>query len=139
MLLKRFSFLLGAERVVPPAGGTHLDTLLADSRRIGRELTNDYYHEYATLRRQTFHELRRANPDVAPADLLVATQKVQGRVLFIAFSEDRGLLPATSIASAFRHADPCNPRPSWDHCRGLFRAASSSRKDAFSASTGFSL
>jgi len=46
--LKRFAFLLGAERVVPAAGGTHLDALLADSRRIGRELTVDYYHEYAT-------------------------------------------------------------------------------------------
>jgi hypothetical protein len=39
--LKRFAFLLGAERVVPEGGGTHLDTLLADSHRIGRELTND--------------------------------------------------------------------------------------------------
>jgi len=120
--LKRFTFLLGAERVVPAAGPTHLDALLADSRRIGRELTNDYYNEYAILRRQTFHELRRTNPDVPPADLLIVTQKILDRVLFIAFSEDRGLLPAKSIANAFRHADPYNPRPIWDNFRGLFRA-----------------
>jgi type I restriction-modification system DNA methylase subunit len=126
--LKRFAFLLGAERVVPAAGPTHLDALLADSRRIGRELTNDYYHEYATLRRQTFHELRRANPDVPPADLLAVTQKILDRVLFIAFSEDRGLLPAKSIASAFRHADPYNPRPIWDNFRGLFRAIDEGNK-----------
>ena len=72
-------FLLGAERVVPARGPTHLDALLADSRRIGRELTNDYYHEYATLRRHTFHELRRANPDVPLADLLAVTQKILDR------------------------------------------------------------
>jgi hypothetical protein len=126
--LRRFAFLLGAERVVPAAGGTHLDTLLADSRRVGRELTNDYYHEYATLRRQTFHELRRTNPDIAPADLLIATQKILDRVLFIAFSEDRGLLPAKSIANAFRHADPYNPRPIWDNFRGLFRAVDEGNK-----------
>ena len=114
--------MLGAERVVLTGGGTHLDALLADSHRIGREVTNDYYHEYANLRRQTFHQLRLANPDVSPADLLAVTQKILDRVLFIAFSEDRGLLPAKSIASAFRHADPYNPRPIWDNFRGLFRA-----------------
>jgi len=126
--LKRFTFLLGAERVVPAAGGTHLDALLADSRRIGRKLTNDYYNEYAILRRQTFHELRRTNPDVPPADLLIVTQKILDRVLFIAFSEDRGLLPANSIANAFHHADPYNPRPIWDNFRGLFRAIDEGNK-----------
>ena len=63
--LKRFAFLLGADRVVPATGGTHLDALLAESHRVGREVTNDYYHEYATLRRQTFHELRRASPETS--------------------------------------------------------------------------
>jgi type I restriction-modification system DNA methylase subunit len=126
--LKRFVFLLGAERVVPVAGGTHLDALLADSHRIGRELTNDYYNEYAILRRQTFHELRRTNPEVPPAELLMVTQKVLDRVLFIAFSEDRGLLPAESIAKAFRHVDRYNPRPIWDNFRGLFRAIDEGNK-----------
>src|SRR5260370_30164800 len=35
--LKRFAFLLGSERVVPAAGGTHPDAVLADSHRLGRE------------------------------------------------------------------------------------------------------
>jgi len=126
--LKRFVFLLGADRVVPPTGPSHLDTLLADSHRIGRDLTVDYYHEYATLRRQTFHELCRANPDVAPSDILIIAQKILDRILFIAFSEDRGLLPANSIASAYRHADPYNPRPIWDNFRGLFKAVNDGNK-----------
>src|SRR5262249_27239392 len=100
--LRKFVYLLGAERVVPVTGRCHLDDLLAESHRIGRELTNDYYREYAALRRQTFEELRRHNPDIPPADLLAATQKVLDRVLFIAFCEDRGLLPVGIIASAYR-------------------------------------
>ncbi len=126
--LKRFAFLLGAERVVPAAGGTHLDALLADSLRIGRELTNDYYHEYATLRRQTFHELRRHNPDIAPADLLVLTQKILDRILFMAFCEDRHLLPAEIITRAYLHNDPFNPRPIWENFKGLFRSVDEGNK-----------
>jgi hypothetical protein len=118
---RRFVFLLGAERVVAP-GRCHLDELLSESRQIGQELTRDYYREYAELRRRTFDELCRSNPDVAPADLLAPTQKILDRVLFIAFCQDRGLLPAGSIAKAYHHADPYNPRPTWDNFRGLFRA-----------------
>src|SRR5437016_2368886 len=62
------------------------------------------------------------NPDERPADVLTATQKVLDRILFIAFAEDRGLLPTESIAHAYRHADPYNPRPIWENFRGLFRA-----------------
>jgi hypothetical protein len=119
---RRFAFLLGAERVVRPAGGCHLNDLLSESRRIGRELTRDYYREYAELRRRTFDQLTRHNPDVPRPQLLAVTQKILDRVLFIAFCEDRGLLPAESIAHAYRHADPYNPRPVWDNFLGLFRA-----------------
>jgi hypothetical protein len=121
-VLRKCVFLLGAERVLPVAGRCHLDDLLADSQRIGLELTRDYYREYAALRRQTFEQLRVHNPNERPADLLAATQKMLDRILFIAFAEDRGLLPAEAIAHAYRHADPYNPRPIWDNFRGLFRA-----------------
>ena len=40
--------------MVPPAGDCHLGDLLAESRRIGHELTRSYYREYADLRRDTF-------------------------------------------------------------------------------------
>jgi hypothetical protein len=116
-VFRRFVFLLGAERVVAP-GRCHLDELLSESRQIGQELTRGYYAEYADLRRRTFDALCRSNPDVSPAELLAATQKVLDRVLFIAFCQDRGLLPAGSIGKAYHHADPYNPRPVWDNFRG---------------------
>ena len=58
---RRFVFLLGAERVVGP-GGNHLDALLVASRKIGREVTADYYREYRDLRRRTFQAIREQQP-----------------------------------------------------------------------------
>jgi hypothetical protein len=125
---RRFVFLLGAERIIPGSGRCHLDDLLSESKRIGLELTGDYYRDYADLRRKTFEELCRHNPDVPPAELLAATQKILDRVLFVSFCEDRGLLPAESITQAYHHADPYNPRPVWDNFRGLFRAVNEGNK-----------
>ena len=108
--------------MAPGKGRCHLDDLLADSERIGLDLTRDYYREYSHLRREMFNLLRLHNPEIPSAELLGATQKILDRVLFIAFCEDRGLLPAESISQAYRHADPYNPRPIWDNFRGLFQA-----------------
>ncbi len=49
-LLRRFLFLLGAERVVPAAGECHFKSLLAESERVGRELTREFYINYANMR-----------------------------------------------------------------------------------------
>ncbi|MGL5097974.1 MAG: hypothetical protein ACRDD1_20475, partial [Planctomycetia bacterium] len=65
--------------------GNHLDALLTESKKIGRELTNAYYAEYRALREATFRALRTANSAVPPGGLLAATQKMLDRVLFIAF------------------------------------------------------
>lgn len=118
---RRFVFLLGADRVLAPAGN-HLDALLEASDRRGRELTDAYYRDYRDLRAGMFAALRAANPSVPPGELLALTQKLLDRVLFVAFCEDRGLLPAGIIARAYAHADPFNPRPIYHNFVGLFRA-----------------
>ena len=119
---RRFVFLLGAERVVGTPGHNHLDALLVESKTIGRKLTVGYYHEYRTLRAKTFEALRHHNPGREARILLAAAQKILDRVLFISFCEDRELLPQQSIAHAYRHNDPYNPRPIWDNFKGLFKA-----------------
>ncbi len=120
--LRKLVYLLGAERVVPAAGRCHLYDLLSESERIGAELTREYYAEYACMRQQAFEQLCAANRSVAPHDVLAATQRLLDRVLFCAFCEDRGLLPSETIAQAYRHTDPYNPRPIWENFRGLFRS-----------------
>jgi type I restriction-modification system DNA methylase subunit len=120
--LCRFVFLLGAERVLSPEGKNHLEELFTESKKIGRELTNKFYGEYRELRQQTFDALRKQNPGRDPNALLSATQKLLDRILFIAFCEDRELLPRQTIAKAFQHKDPYNPRPVWENFKGLFKA-----------------
>lgn len=120
--LRRFIFLLGAARVVPPAGTCHLYELLKSSEKVGRELTKEFYVRYADMRESAFEHLCRANSGVGPHEVLASTQKLLDRVLFCAFCEDRGLLPAETILKAYEHNDPYNPRTVWQNFQGLFRA-----------------
>ncbi|MDI1315519.1 N-6 DNA methylase [Prosthecobacter sp.] len=121
-LLKRFVFLLGAERVVPALGESHLNALLRTSESAGRELTNKFYALYADIRQEVFGRLRIANAQVEPHEILRCTQKLLDRILFCSFCEDRVLLPPNTVRHAFEHSDPYNPRPIWENFRGLFRS-----------------
>ena len=109
-LLKRFVFLLGAERVVPSHGECHLYELLRASESVGRELTNQFCALYADIRQRVLTQLCRENAAVAPQEILRCIQKLLDRVLFCAFCEDRGLLPAESLKRAFEHRDAYNPK-----------------------------
>jgi hypothetical protein len=119
---RRFVFTLGAARVVLDDGATHLDTLLGASRAAGEALTQHYYKTYAALRRRLLNALLEANPHLQPPKVLTATQRVLDRALFVAFAEDRELLPQDSLKGAFEHRDPYHPRPVWQNFLSLFKA-----------------
>ena len=85
--LRRFVFLLSVERVLQPDGKNHLDDLFVESKKIGRELTAEFYGDYRKLRQDTFDALRQHNPDRDAGELLAATQKLLDRILFIAFCD----------------------------------------------------
>lgn len=119
---RRFVFLLGAERVIPRDGRSHLYEILEASQRAGDRLTQEFYRAYSEIRHDLLNALLNANSDIAPADVLGAAQRLLDRTLFIAFAEDRSLLPPDTLAQAFEHRDPYNPRPTWDNFCGLFRA-----------------
>ena len=118
--LRRFVLLLGTETVAGP-DGNRLDALLDESRKEGRRLTAEYYREYRDLRRRTFDALRGHNPGRDPRRLLALTQKLLDRVLFVAFCEDRGLLPAESVARAYTQRNPYVQLPVYENFKGLFR------------------
>ncbi len=115
-------FLLGADRVVPSSGDCHFYKLLGESEQVGRELTKDFYVSYANMRQDAFEQLSRDNATYHGTKFLASTQKLLDRVLFIAFSEDRGLLPRETIRKAYEHRDPYHPRPIWENFRGLFNS-----------------
>ncbi len=121
-VLRKFVFLLGAERVVPAAGTCHLYELLNASEKVGKDLTKEFYVKYADMREAAFEHLCGANPGTPPQEVLASTQKMLDRILFCAFCEDRGLLPSDTISKTYQHANPYNPRPIWDNFKGLFRS-----------------
>ncbi len=119
--LRKFVFLLDAERVVPVDGTCHLYDLLKDSETADQNLTRAYYQQYANIRHDAFLALCHANSEIPKEQILTATQKLLDRILFCAFCEDRGLIPDDTIKEAYEHRDPYNPRPTWENFRALFQ------------------
>ena len=122
-LLKRFVFLLGAERVVPGRSAIAISTnCSAPPNPSGANSPTSSTPLYADIRQRVLNRLCRENSTIAPQEILRCVQKLLDRVLFCAFCEDRGLLPAKSLKSAFEQRNPYNPQPVWLNFRGLFRA-----------------
>lgn len=114
----RFMLLLSAENLL----SDRTSELLKESRREDKDITDNLYQDYKALRSKLLSAVRQADAKIAPLDAIAIAQKILDRVLFIAFSEDTGLLPDNTLESAFVARDPYNPRPVWDNFKGLFRA-----------------
>ncbi len=97
-----------------------VQTLLADSASTERDITQQLYLEYKTLRLQTIIALHQANGG-EPGQYITLAQKILDRVLFIAFCEDRGLLPEKSLDDVVKSRSRYNPLPIWNNFQGLFR------------------
>ncbi len=115
---QRFMLLLSAENLLK--GRT--TEILAQSRKEDKDITNALYADYKVLRDHLIDAVEAAAPQVAPLDRISAAQTILDRVLFTAFAEDTGLLPARILERAFEHADPFNPKPIWENFKGLFNA-----------------
>ncbi|WP_026988881.1 type IIL restriction-modification enzyme MmeI, partial [Fodinicurvata fenggangensis] len=114
----RFMLLLSAENLL---SGRTLD-LLKESRREDKDITDNLYRDYKALRQRLIGAVQDADEAITALDAIAVAQKILDRVLFIAFSEDTGLLPDETLAQAFETRDPYNPRPVWDNFKGLFKA-----------------
>lgn len=114
----RFVLLLSADSLL---SGRTLN-LLQQSRAEDRDITDSLYQDYKALRLKLIAAVQAADSSIAPLDAIAVAQKILDRVLFIAFAEDAGLLPDSTLSQAFVTRDPYNPRPVWDNFRGLFNA-----------------
>ena len=113
----RFRHLLGADRFL--TGETA--KLLKESGLAEKEITNKLYRDYKAWRIRLLISIMQSAGKTADA-LIEPVQKLLDRVLFVAFAEDRGLLPPKTISHAATHRDPYTPRPIWENFLGLFRA-----------------
>ncbi|OQY72137.1 MAG: hypothetical protein B6D47_05650 [Rhodocyclaceae bacterium UTPRO2] len=114
---QRLRLLLGADNLL---SGVTLQ-LLAESQEADKEITRRLYADYKTWRVNLIVALAQAN-DLLFRDILRHAQTILDRVLFIAFAEDRGLLPAHTLTECYRHRNPYRPLPVWENFQGLFRA-----------------
>jgi hypothetical protein len=125
---KRVYFLLCRDNFLPisddPKARSRVDRLLAESNEAEDAITKDLYQQYKTVRiNLTQHFWASAPDDILDRDavLIEKAQKLLDRVLFVAFCEDRRLLPEKTIRKAHDHKDTYNPLPIWENYKAVFR------------------
>lgn len=131
---RRFYFLLCGPNFLPTSDGpeaqSRIDLLLKESDGAEAAITRDLYAEYKETRLALVEHLQRRGPkDVDAVVLIEKAQKLLDRVLFIAFCEDRGLLPKDTFKRAYDHKDPYNPVPVWTRYKAVFRWVDQGRDD----------
>jgi hypothetical protein len=114
----RFRLLLSQNSLL----GDTTSALLQATEQADKDITAQLYADYKAVRESLIAHLISDNPSQIPTELIAPAQKLLDRVLFVAFAEDRGLIPENSIKKAYLHADPYNPRPIYDNFKGLFTA-----------------
>ena len=117
---QRFWLLMSRAQLLPdkPHEEADVDRLLARSDAAQRDITDQLYKEYASVRNKLFEDLCKAHSNLPPLDVLRHTQKLLDRVLFIAFAEDRGLLPSDTIRQAI--TPDYWDRPFWENLKQVF-------------------
>ncbi len=123
-VFRRFYFLLCAENFLPleamPDGDSRVDALLRESDNAEEAITKALYAEYKATRLKLVQFLTEQT-DGDKAAMIETAQKILDRVLFIAFCEDRGLLPPNTIKTAHDYKDPYNPSAVWTRYKAVFR------------------
>ena len=114
----RFILCLHAKNLL--SGATK--QLLEQSQQAEKDITAKLYDDYKGLREQLITRLIADNPEFEAIALISPAQKLLDRVLFVAFCEDRGLLPPRSIADAHNFIDPYERKPIYHNFKGLFRS-----------------
>ncbi len=114
--LAKLYLLLSAENLL--SGKTA--ELLARSAQADREITDILYKDYKDLHNRLLQFIRDNRADIDAETRIGLTQKLLDRVLFIAFAEDRLLLPTDSLKDAIGAANKYDPKPKWFQLKKLF-------------------
>jgi hypothetical protein len=114
----RLWLLLSSERLL----GGHTATLLRDSDRAYRAITNELYVQYRDLRGRLIDYLIHSSegPRLGLITAIVVAQKVLDRILFIAFAQRTDLLPDRLLEEAVKTQNNFLPQPIWKNFLALF-------------------
>lgn len=113
---QRLMLLLGADNLL----GGRTAALLAESGQIEKQITRELYADYKRWRIQLITALAQAN-DLPPGALITPAQKLLDRILFVAFAQQRGLLPPNTLKSVHNDRGWAE-LPKYDNYKSLFKA-----------------
>lgn len=112
----RFVLLLGAKNLL--TGAT--EKLFEQSQQAEKDITNALYADYREIRIKLINGMKRENGRFSRQSMVARAQTLLDRVLFIAFAEDRGLLPANTLATYILAKDSLTD--AWERLKWLFKA-----------------
>jgi hypothetical protein len=133
-LLSRRTLLRGIANSEERSRTTHL---LEESHQLESEVLKNFYSHYYKIRSQLIKDFRYrlqllAHPVQSPQNSLqikaedaiaiaiYQSQKLLNRILFVAYCEDRQLLPENLIKDAYEFTNPYVEQPIWDNYKAIF-------------------
>ena len=111
----RFMLLLGAKNLL--SGAT--EKLFEQSQQAEKDITNALYADYREIRVKLINGMKRENGRFSRQSMVARAQTLLDRVLFIAFAEDRGLLPASTLTTYILKKDSL--MSAWERLKLLFK------------------
>lgn len=111
----RFVLLLSKTNLL---GGT-TETLFHDSQQQQKDITDQLYRDYRQLRIDLINGLKKDNNSIRRKTMVQISQKLLDRMLFIAFAENRDLLPRRTLETRI-FEKPSAGYTVWDVIKKLF-------------------
>jgi hypothetical protein len=123
----RLWLILSAERLL----GSATDALLGESDTAYKDVTNQLYLEYKSMRDLLIAFLvdPAGGPKLTHAAAIELAQKLLDRILFIAFAERTQLLPDRLLERAAKARNEWLPEPLWKNFQTLFREVDEGNKE----------
>ncbi len=122
----QFYYILERSGLLPTPDGRppRAEVLLRQTDERQQEVGDELYNEYDRNRRELIVYLSGKKHNKSTDKAIRITQKILDRIIFVAFCEDRDLLPANSIARAYKQfrAFERVTNPRWQNFLDLFHS-----------------
>ncbi|MCG7289533.1 MULTISPECIES: type IIL restriction-modification enzyme MmeI [unclassified Corynebacterium] len=125
---KSWFYLMHSSQLTAKAGEAVTERLLTDIRIEQEAIGEDLYARYAEARQSLINAIIQDNPAYAsnPQSAITFAQTIIDRIVFIAFAEDRGLLPSDTLMRVKIESERSSIGLSfWDNLKVLFKGIDS--------------
>lgn len=122
--LKKFIFFLGSSSIIKKSVKKNsLEEAVENNVVDQKTLSNKFYDDYLVTREKLIKTILKNNPHVVRRRAFTYAQKILDRFIFIAFTQDYGLIPANTFESVTKiQGATFNRYPIWTQMKELFNA-----------------